>query len=134
MYACSCVQKGAIAFSACSGVQGSQKAKDPTTHEPAAGTRGFSHSACPNIRDHPEDCWPGETCQAVPVCEGEERGCRSGWLLRQNGAPLDPPPTLTTQAAESGPPGLRGRWLPQPSSVNLISKFRASSPGGGAPL
>ena len=31
------------------------------------------------------------------------------------------------------PPGLWGRWPPPPSSVNLISKLRASSPAGVAP-
>lgn len=66
--------------------------------------------------------------------EGEEWVPRSGWLSEQNGTPPDSLPTVTTQAAEnSSPLGLRGRWPPPPSSVNLISKLRASSPGGGAP-
>lgn len=74
VYACFCVQKGAIAFSARSGVQGSQKAKDPATQEPVAGGRGLSRSACPNIRVSPRTAgWEGEEmCQAVQVCEGEQ--------------------------------------------------------------
>lgn len=76
----------------------------------------------------------GKCAGLVQACEGEEWVPRSGWLSEQNAAPPDSLPTVTTQAAEnSSPLGLWGRWPPPPSSVNLISKLRASSPGGGAP-